>query len=888
MRPTPEQAALLQNLTRQIPGAIYQYLLTPGKPPSVPWASEGMRDLYELEPEVLREDASITTTRIHLDDRERVRASIEASRQSLQPWREEYRVILPIRGLRWLRADARPERLPDGSTLWHGYISDVTERALEQQALKESEERFRVQIEHAPEAIVVYDVDRDRIIDVNSNAERLFGYSRAELLQRSILDIHPARQSNGAASSGGAEALVARALAGEALVFEWDHRDSSGRAFPCEVRLVRLPAEGRALVRGSVTDISTRNKAAEDLVRLETAIASSINGVAIAGLDGRITYVNKALLDLWGYTDASQVLGTLATEYWVNELTPAQLFVTLKETGAWSGEMSARRVDGSVRLFQVNASAFTDEAGTLVGMLASFADITDARRTEEALRLRDQAIQAAITAIAVSDPQGRPVYVNPAFVRLFGYDSADEVLGRTLTDFVTADAPTLAETMEALFVGGAWQGEFIGRRRDGSTLDVMAATNLVRDASGEVTHLMGSFLDITEANRLANELQQAQKMESVGRLAGGIAHDFNNLLTVMQGSLDLVRERIGRESALDDELAQIGRAAASAADLTRQLLAFSRKQIIAPRTLDLNVVVRQVHGMLQRVLGEDVRVELLLSDDLGRVRFDPGQAEQILLNLAVNARDAMPDGGRLSIETSNLTLDASYSRLHAKVEAGEYVLLVVSDTGVGMSEATRTHAFEPFFTTKGVGQGTGLGLAMIHGAVSQNGGRVEVYSELGHGSSFKIYLPRVRDAVAEPASDAAVSGARDALPRGTETVVLVEDDDSVRSLLRRLLERQGYRVHCFAGGEPLLEWLDTPHEPIHLLLTDVIMPGMNGKMIAERVQARYPDVRVLYASGYTANVIVQHGVLKPGVEFLSKPFTLATLAQTVRTLLDQR
>ncbi len=886
--PTPDQAALLRPLTRQIPGAIYQYLLAPGKPPSVPWASEGMRDLYELEPEVLREDASITATRLHPDDRDRVRASIADSMHTLQPWRCEYRVILPIRGLRWLRADARPERLADGSTLWHGYISDVTERALEQQALKESEERFRVQIEHAPEAIVVYDVDRDRIIDANSNAERLFGYSRDALLERSIRDIHPAQQSDGMMSPDGARALVERALAGEALVFEWDHRDASGRVFPCEVRLVRLPAEGRSLVRGSVTDISARKQAAEDLVRLKAAIASSLNGVAIADLDGRITYVNKALLDLWGYTEPAQVLGTMAAQYWAEVDAPNELIATLKATGAWSGEMPARRVDGTVRLFQVNASAFTDAGGKQVGMLASFADITEARRTEEALRLRDQAIQAAITAIAISDPQGRPVYVNPAFVRLFGYDSADEVLGRVLTDFVTADAGTLSDTLQALFTAGAWQGEFIGLRRDGTLLDVMAATNLVRDARGEITHLMGSFLDITDANRLAGELQQAQKMESVGRLAGGIAHDFNNLLTVMQGSLDLVRERLGSDTVLHDELAQIGRAAASAADLTRQLLAFSRKQIIAPRTLDLNAVVRQVHGMLHRVLGEDIRLELLLAEDLGSVRFDPGQAEQILLNLAVNARDAMPDGGRLAIETSNLTLDGSYSRTHAKVEPGEYVLLVVSDTGVGMSEATRTHAFEPFFTTKGVGQGTGLGLAMIHGAVSQNGGRVEVYSELGHGSSFKVYLPRVRDAVADPATDAAVPAVRDELPRGTETVVLVEDDDSVRALLRRLLERQGYRVHCFPGGEPLLAWLDTPHEPIQLLLTDVIMPGMNGKMIAERVQSRYPDVRVLYASGYTANVIVQHGVLKPGVEFLSKPFTLATLAQTVRTLLDQR
>ena len=752
-----DQASLLRNLTRQIPGAIYQYLVSPGRPPTVPWASEGIRDIYEIELERLQEDASIVAACVHPDDRARVHHTIAESARTLEPWRCEHRVILPTRGLRWLRADAMPERLADGGTLWHGYVSDVTERALEQQ----------------------------------------------------------------------------------------------------------------------------------ELVRLEAAITSSMHGVAIADLDARITYVNKALLDLWGYTDAAQVLGTTAAQYWVDQEAAAGVLATLRETGRWQGEMPARRVDGSVRRFQVSASAFTDAAGVRVGMLASFADITEARRTEEALHLRDQAIQTAITAIAISDPEGRPVYVNPAFVRLFGYESAADVLGRTLTDFVTADASTLSATMQDIFADGAWQGEFIGRRRDGTVLDVMGAANLMRDASGRSTHLMGSFLDITEANRLAGELQQAQKMESVGRLAGGIAHDFNNLLTVMQGGLDLVRQRMGGDLALDAELAQIGHAAASAADLTRQLLAFSRKQVIAPRVLDLNAVVRQVHGMLHRVLGEDVRIELVLADDLGTVRFDPGQVEQILLNLAVNARDAMPDGGRLTIETSNLTLDQAYARTHANVEAGDYVLLVVSDTGVGMSDMTREHAFEPFFTTKGVGQGTGLGLAMIHGAVSQNGGRVEVYSELGHGSSFRICLPRVRDAMASAALTTTTPTTSDDLPRGSERVVLVEDDDSVRALLRRMLERQGYDVRCFPGGEPLLAWLDTPHEPIQLLLTDVIMPGMNGTVIAERVQAVHPDVRVLYASGYTANVIVQHGVLKPGAEFLSKPFTLATLAQTVRALLDR-
>jgi signal transduction histidine kinase/CheY-like chemotaxis protein len=435
--------------------------------------------------------------------------------------------------------------------------------------------------------------------------------------------------------------------------------------------------------------------------------------------------------------------------------------------------------------------------------------------------------------------------------------------------------------IHALHTTGRWSGELTALCHDGRQANLQLNASRFLDASGAPVGMLASFTDVTDTKRLQSDLLQAKKMESVGRLAGGIAHDFNNLLTVMRASLDLANAALGSENPVRRDLALIEQATDSATSLTQQLLAFSRRQIIDPVVLDVNTLVSRVSGMLQRLLGEQVTLRLSLSPGAARVRFDPGQAEQILVNLALNARDAMPAGGLLTIETSVVHLDAEAAAGKRGISAGEFVLLAVSDTGRGMSPDTLEHAFEPFFTTKAIGHGTGLGLAMIHGAVSQNGGRVQAYSEEGHGTSFKIYLPRVGgDDVAPPAARLQT------MPRGDEAIALVEDDATVRALVVRLLERQGYQVTSFGRGDAMLEWLRSTEAPLDLLLTDVIMPGMNGKELATAVTALRPAIRVLYASGYTANVIVNHGVLKPDVEFLAKPFTAAELAQKVRATLD--
>jgi len=371
-------------------------------------------------------------------------------------------------------------------------------------------------------------------------------------------------------------------------------------------------------------------------------------------------------------------------------------------------------------------------------------------------------------------------------------------------------------------------------------------------------------------------------MEAIGLLAGGIAHDFNNLLTAIGGNASMALTEPGLGEAAVDMLGEILQAVDSASDLTRQLLAFSRRQVIEPRVLDLNEVVTGLERLLRRLLGEDLELRLSLAPSLGRVRFDPGQAEQILVNLAVNARDAMADGGRLAIETCDVRLDEGYARAHAGVAPGDYVQLAVSDDGAGMSEEVRSHLFEPFYTTKEKGKGTGLGLAMVYGAVKQNGGHVEVYSELDHGTTFRIYMPRL-DAPAEP------WGVRAPAPAvgGTETVLLVEDDAAVRAPALRMLRHLGYQVHEFASGPLALAAEPTLPATIHLLVTDVIMPGLNGRQLADQLLARRPGLRVLFTSGYTHDVIAHHGVLDPGVEFLAKPYTLESLGRRVRQVLDR-
>ena len=498
--------------------------------------------------------------------------------------------------------------------------------------------------------------------------------------------------------------------------------------------------------------------------------------------------------------------------------------------------------------------------------------------------------QAAI-GMADSSLDARFIRLNQRFCEIMGY-SRQELLGLTFREITHPDDLARDEQLVAQLLRGELSRYAVEKRylrKDGGVVWANLTLSLLRSASGDPVHFVAVVEDITgqkraedERRNLERQLLQAQKMESVGRLAGGVAHDFNNHLTVINGYCAMLLDEMGPADPLREPVDEILLAGQRAAALTRQLLAFSRKQVAEPRVISLNDVVAEARKMLSRLIGDDVEIITHLDAGLGSVVADSSQMNQVLMNLAINARDAMPDGGRIIMETMNTDLDAGYAAQHAGVEAGPYVLLSITDTGAGMTQEVVQHIFEPFFTTKDVGAGTGLGLSTVYGIVKQAGGWIWVYSEPGKGSTFKVYLPRAGGAP-EPLP-APVSAAETL--RGTETVLVVEDQPEVRKLTLAMLESQGYRLLEAASGSEALSLCERYPEPIHLLITDVVMPGMTGRELAMRLLALRPSLKTLYTSGYTANTIAHEGVLDPGVAYLPKPFSPAQLAAKVREVLS--
>jgi two-component system cell cycle sensor histidine kinase/response regulator CckA len=509
------------------------------------------------------------------------------------------------------------------------------------------------------------------------------------------------------------------------------------------------------------------------------------------------------------------------------------------------------------------------------------------RAAQEGLRRSEKNFRSLVTnapyGICRCDSAGKLLDINPALQAMLGYSSAKELIGKHV-GALYADAHQWFELADYLLAAAPFTGVIAEwKRKDRSSTVVRVSGRAVSNGHEKKTFELFAE-DVTERRALEQQLRQSQKMEAVGRLAGGIAHDFNNLLMVISGYSEFLLDRLGPDPALRGPAQEISSAAERASALTRQLLAFSRKQMLAPKILDLNAVVTENLKMLTRVIGEDIDLVMVPAASLGAVRADAGQIEQVIMNLAVNARDAMPSGGKLTIETSNVTLAEEDSRFHAPLKPGDYVQLTISDTGAGMDAETQSHIFEPFFTTKGQ-RGTGLGLSTVYGIIKQSGGYIWVYSEPGKGTAFKIYLPRVAESADAPAR---VVESADAAPvePGTETILLAEDETNLRYLARQFLEKQGYRVLEAADGAAAIQIAVAHEGVIHLLLTDVIMPGMNGRELAQRVSEIRPNTKVLYMSGYTENVIGHNGTLDAGVRLLQKPFTLRDLKSKVREVLD--
>jgi len=799
---------------------------------------------------------------------------------------------------------------------------DVSERRRAERARLQAEEKFRSLFENAVEGIFQTTVD-GRYLSVNPALARMCGYGSPEEMMANVSDIGETIYADRQSRDEFKRLIEERGVI-EGFEYQIRRRDGARIWISENAHAVR-DAEGRIVsYEGTLEDISER-KRSELERQVTTEIIHSVN--ATDNLDDLLHMIHRALkkvvhaencfvalfepstgmfhfpffVDQFDVAPPPQKVGRSCTAYVYRTgraiLIPQKAFDKLAEQGevelvgtpspSWLGaplKTPAATIGVLVVQHYEDENAYTERdlefLSSVGGQIALAIDRkrTEARVRESEARLRMLVEQLPAVLWTVDNDLRFTSCVGAGLARLAL--KPDEVTGKSLMEyFETQDQTFLPIAAHRRAVAGEpvtfhveWKG--------GS---YACHVEPLRDADGKVKGAICTSLDVTDRKQLEEQLRQAQKMEAVGRLAGGIAHDFNNLLMVIQGYADLLSERLPAADPLLRNAEQIQMAAQRATSLTRQLLAFSRKQMLAPKVLNIHSVVSDMEKILRRLIGEDIQLETSSVADLWAVKADRSQVEQVIMNLAVNARDAMPQGGRLTIETANVELDASFARHSVVLAPGKYVMLAVTDNGCGMDTKTQAHIFEPFFTTKEKGKGTGLGLATVYGIVKQSGGYVWVYSEPGHGTTFKIYLPQVEEENHPPAKERRVESK--ALPRGSETVLLVEDEDGVRQLAREYLQTSGYTVLEAENGHVALELASLHAGTIDLLMTDVVMPGVSGRELVDRVMKLRPGIKVLYMSGYTDHSVVHQGILETDAVLLQKPFTLATLASKLREIL---
>ncbi len=629
-------------------------------------------------------------------------------------------------------------------------------------------------------------------------------------------------------------------------------------------------------------------KSANEAMTHALAMDSAVDGISIVGKEGKLLYVNTAFAKMMRFEQASAMAGKNWREIYDKKdttLLEEHIRDSLKETGKWSEQVSLSRRDGSRIPVEMTITAMPE--GGAVCVARDISERLKAERahieTEAKYKMFVEQV-AAVSYISEVGLHGKWHYVSPQVEAILGYTQEEWQADAEnwILHVHEEDHPVLEAAEQSFRKSKRYQAEYRLKRKDGRIIWV--SDNAVFVPGSESHPLMeGIIVDITERRALENQLQQARRMEAVGRLAGGVAHDFNNLLTIIKGYVELALSRVTAHPELRGNIQQIADAAERAVTLVRQLLAFSRKQVLKPKVLDLNMIVLSMDKMVRRLVSETIEMRTLVEKNLGAVKADPGQIEQVILNLIVNARDAMPDGGKLWIETKNVEVDASLANDQTSFNPGLYVMLSVTDTGVGISPDTLPHIFEPFYTTKESSRGTGLGLSTVYGIVKQSGGHIMVNSEVGKGTTFKVYLPRVEERVEAPPK---VEWSATANGKGMETILLVEDEPAVRELARIVLSEQGYTVIEAQNSEDAVRLAGKHGSEIHLLLTDVVMPGMSGHDLAKHLTALHTNLRVLYMSGYTYNVIAEDGTLEEGLSFLQKPFTPQVLKQKVREALS--
>jgi PAS domain S-box-containing protein len=762
---------------------------------------------------------------------------------------------------------------------------DITDGKRAEAALRDSEASIRAVLDSALDAVIT--IDREgAVLEFSPSAERMFGLDRAAVLGKSLAEVIIPVRLRAEHRRGLAHYLETGEgpILGKRIEL-WALR-GDGSEFPVEVAINRVSLGGDPVFTGFVRDISERSRTERALRQLAAIVESSEDAIIGKTLDGTITSWNAGAERTYGYRADEMIgesVGLLVPPERPDELTE---ILELLRHGERIRHLETVRLrkDGARVQVALTISPIIDEAGSIVGASTIARDVTereqaeaDRRKSEERYR---ELFENATDLIAVTDIESRLTRVNKAFAHTLGYKE-EELIGKPLLELVPPEwhdrlqAAQISKLSEES-ASTVYQHELLAK--DGRLIRVEVSSRLIEE-EGRPVGTEAICRDITERQQLEEQLRQSQRVESVGRLAGGIAHDFNNLLTVIAGYTEALLDR--KDPVDEPELTEIAAAAERAAILTHQLLAFSRRQVLQPTVLNLNQVVADITQMLERLLGERIEIVSSLDATIAPVLADVNQLEQVIVNLAVNARDAMPDGGTLTIETGSVELDHEYVVKHREATVGRHSMLAVSDTGTGMDAATMANLFEPFFTTKPVGIGTGLGLATVYGIVKQSGGNIWVYSEPGRGTTFKVYLP-VSEAPLTPAQ----SSDRVAIPTGNETILIVEDEQALRDLVVQMLATRGYRAIAAETVQHAVELIDNDELSIDLLLTDLVMPGTNGRELAEQVRARRPDVRVLFMSGYADAAVLSTGTLEPGSAFVEKPFSANELAHKVREVLD--
>ena len=801
------------------------------------------------------------------------------------PASREYEYVVPGTGRRgWVVQTNRPHRNAGGEVV--GVVSsvrDITARHEIDATLRRSEEQFRAIFDSVGDSVAIYEPD-GRYVAVNSMMCERLGYSRAELLTMSVADIDAPESS---ARLRGRLATIMRE--GQAL-FEVTHVRRDGTRIPTEILSRKIDFQGHPAILTVQRDISERVRSEGALREQARFLQQLIDAIPIPitakDLDGRIRLSNSAFTEGPALGQSPTVGKTLAELGIPSAPThDAHDAAILRGEPTQVYDSSMAFGDGSMRRLVITRVPLKAEDGRITGIATAAVDITARYEAEQALRRSEARFRTlfeyAGDAIFIGDLSGRFFEANQTACDRLGYRK-DELVGMSVADIDSPDqAAMVPERIAALQEKGSLAFETTHIRRDGTLIPVEMLSTMIE--LGGQPAVLSIARDISERKKaeseratLESQLRQSQKMEGIGQLAGGIAHDFNNLLTAIRGYASLAIGDLDTGQDAHEDIREIEHAADRAAALTRQLLAFARRTVLQPAVVDLGSSVRNLEPMLRRLIGEDISLITVPTAVRGSVLADPSQVEQVIVNLVVNARDAMPDGGILTIETGESDLDVEYARAHAMGAPGRYATLTVADTGTGMSDDTLSHVFEPFFTTKGPGKGTGLGLATVYGIVRQSGGSVAARSELGHGSTFTVFLPLVESSPGTPSEFRAVA---EQVATRSGTVLVVEDDDPVRGFATRVLEQAGYRVLAASGGAAALD--AARGEAIDLLLTDVVMPTMSGREVADRLASSAPGVRVLFVSGYDENTIVRQGVVDPSIRYLAKPFTAEALVGAV-------